>query len=135
MGKKKGSIAEYMKNSPAVILVILVGIVGITLAAFALSQSAPEPSYPEGTLDDFAKCLTEKGAVMYGANWCSHCQQQKALFGTSFQYVDFVDCEQSPDLCSLAGITAFPTWIINGEKHTGTKPLDILAVYSECELG
>jgi glutaredoxin len=130
----KDSVLEYLKKSPAVVLVILVGIVGITLAAFALSQSAQEPSYTEGALDDFAKCLTEKGAVMYGASWCSHCHEQKALFGTSVQYIDFVDCEKSPDLCSLAGITGFPTWIINGEKHMGTKPLDILAVYSGCKL-
>jgi len=131
----KDSILEYLRKSPALILVILVGIFGISLAAFSLSQAAPEPSYPEGTLDDFAKCLSEKGAVMYGASWCSHCNDQKALFGTSSQYLNFVDCEQSPDLCSLAGITAFPTWIINGEKHMGAKPLDILAAYSGCELG
>jgi hypothetical protein len=27
-----------------------------------------------GKYDNFAKCLTEKGVEMYGASWCSHCQ-------------------------------------------------------------
>lgn len=36
------------------------------------------------TTDDFAKCLTEKGAKMYGTSWCGHCKNQKALFGDSF---------------------------------------------------
>ncbi len=38
-------------------------------------------------LDDFAKCLSEKGVTMYGAAWCSHCQNTKKTFGQSFQYV------------------------------------------------
>lgn len=130
----KDSIKEYAQKSPALLVTILVAIFGVALAAFALSNNIREPTYPEGTLDDFAKCLTEKDAVMYGASWCSHCQQQKALFGPSFQYIKFVDCEQSPELCSLAGVTAFPTWIINGEKHLGTTPIATLAAYSGCGL-
>ena len=125
----------FRVKSPAVVAIILIGIVGISLAAFVFSESAPKPAYPQETLDNFSKCLTEKGVIMYGASWCPHCQEQKALFGDSFQYVDFVDCEKTPNLCSAAEIKAFPTWIINGEKHLGTKPLDILAVYSGCKLG
>lgn len=130
----KEPIIEFLKKSPALLAIMAIAILGVAVAAFVLSQSAQEPVYPEGALDNFAKCMTQNGAAMYGASWCSHCQEQKALFGSSFQYIKFVDCEESPDLCTAAGITGFPTWIINGEKHMGTKPLDILAVYSGCEL-
>ena len=43
-----------------------------------------------------AKCLTEKNVVMYGTEWCSHCQNQKKAFGDDFKDVTFVDCDQSP---------------------------------------
>ena len=33
--------------------------------------------------DDFAKCLTENGATMYGTVWCGHCNNQKDMFGDS----------------------------------------------------
>jgi len=29
---------------------------------------------------EFAKCLTQKGAKMYGTFWCPHCQNQKKEF-------------------------------------------------------
>src|SRR5215467_2633829 len=45
-----------------------------------------------GRLDAFAKCLTAKNAKMYGAYWCPHCQDQKEMFGSSFQYAPYVEC-------------------------------------------
>src|ERR1700756_4791741 len=42
--------------------------------------------------DDFARCISAKGAKMYGAFWCPHCEEQKEQFGSSFQYVNYVEC-------------------------------------------
>jgi hypothetical protein len=60
--------------------------------------------------DAFAKCLTEKGWTMYGAEWCGHCKDQKALFGDSFQYIKYVECPNNTQLCLDKGINGYPTW-------------------------
>lgn len=136
MGMEKHPFIQYLSKSPAIVLAIFAAVVGVGLAAFVLSQpSAAQADYPQGSLDAFAKCLTEKGAVMYGASWCSHCNEQKKMFGDSFQYVTFIDCEQSGELCNLAGISGYPTWIIKGQQHPGTQPLGQLSALTGCPLG
>ena len=87
-----------------------------------------------GEYDTFATCLTDSGAVMYGTDWCSHCQAQKAMFGSSFENVKFVNCDFDKDACLIAGVTGYPTWVINGESYPGQKPLVQLASLSGCEL-
>lgn len=88
-----------------------------------------------GDYDDLAKCLTDNGAVMYGSKYCGHCENQKELFGDSFQYITYVDCTEQTQLCQENGIRAVPAWKINGELHVGFKPLDELALMVDCELG
>jgi len=65
-----------------------------------------------GLYDQFAQCLTDKGAVMYGAAWCSHCKEQKAAFGDSFKLIKYVECPDNTQLCIDRGIQGFPTWLI-----------------------
>ena len=65
-----------------------------------------------GLYDQFAQCLTSKGATMYGAAWCSHCKEQKAAFGDSFKYINYVECPDNTKLCIDKGIQGFPTWLI-----------------------
>ena len=85
-----------------------------------------------GKFDAFAQCLTEKGAVMYGTEWCSHCQNQKAMFGKSFENIIFVDCDQSRIACDKAGIKGYPTWIINGTNYPGEQQLYKLSDLTGC---
>jgi hypothetical protein len=87
-----------------------------------------------GEYDEFAQCLTEKGVKMYGTEWCSHCKNQKAMFGTSFQYVDYIDCDKNKNACSSAGVTGYPTWKVGGNNYPGEKQLNILASLSGCTL-
>lgn len=65
-----------------------------------------------GDKDIFAQCLTEKGWTMYGAEWCSHCKDQKNLFGDSFKYIKYIECPDNIQLCLDRGINAYPTWKI-----------------------
>jgi len=79
-----------------------------------------------------AKYLSEKGMVMYGAYWCSHCKAQKDEFGDAFQYVDYVECDaQGPNAnsveCQAQGIEGYPTWIYQGVKYSGAQSLAKLA--------
>jgi len=89
---------------------------------------------PDKTYDNFAQCLTDEGAVMYGTEWCSHCQNQKKAFRDSFKYIDFVDCDKQKSVCGEAGIEGYPTWKINGQNYPGEKELDALASLSGCSL-
>ena len=34
-------------------------------------------------------------------------------------------------VCNEAGIKTYPTWVINGQRYTGTQSLDALAQYSK----
>lgn len=89
---------------------------------------------PGGDLEGFARCLTEAGATMYGTDTCSFCQAQKRLFGKSFKYVDYANCNYGTR-CQEAGITGYPTWVMpDGERLTGLQEIDVLAERSGCAL-
>jgi len=86
----------------------------------------------EKDIDELAACLTEKGAKLYGTEWCSHCQAQKTAFGSSFDKVDFVDCDLQRAECIEAGISGYPTWKIDGKNYPGQQEMDKLASLSGC---
>ncbi|HLC96181.1 MAG TPA: protein disulfide isomerase family protein [Candidatus Nanoarchaeia archaeon] len=88
----------------------------------------------QGQYDTFAQCLTEKGTVMYGTDWCPHCKDQKAMFGPSFEYIDYVNCDFNRERCVAAGVQGYPTWIIEGLSYPGTQQLTRLASLSGCTL-
>jgi len=85
--------------------------------------------------DSFAQCLTEKGAAMYGADWCTHCQEQKKMFGSSFKYVDYVNCDFNEGECIKKGIKGYPTWIINETDYRGVQSLQKLGYLTGCKPG
>ena len=106
----------------------------IILSIFTLFiLSACAPNLP-AKADDLAKCLTEKGAVMYGTEWCPHCAAQKEMFGSSFEYVTYVDCDKNKRACVNAGVKGYPTWQINEANYEGTQSLYDLAKNSGCTL-
>lgn len=94
----------------------------------------------EKKLDGFAKCLTEKKAGMYGVSWCPHCADQKELFGSSFQYVTYVDCavpgtKNETEQCKALNIKHTPTWIFgDGSRLEGTISLEKLSQQTGCKL-
>lgn len=117
-----------MKNKNIVYLTITLGIVLILLYGFVKWVSDP------GQYDEFAKCLTEKGVKMYGTDWCSFCNKQKAEFGKSFKHIDYVNCDSNKAECNSAGVQGYPTWYINNQLYSGLQPLQSLATLSGCEL-
>ena len=87
-----------------------------------------------GRYDDFAKCLTNDSVIMYGTTWCVHCQAQKALFEDSFQYINFVDCDKNPQLCTDVGVQGYPTWNFNGANYPGELNFYNLSKLSGCNI-
>lgn len=113
---------------------------------YNLEGTAPVVEEPEKTertpesLEDFAKCLTEKGMKFYEASWCGWCKKQKELFGEAVEFLPYVECidEQTNEMtqgCKDAGVSSFPTWKLpSGEMSPGYKELDKLAELSGCVL-
>ena len=100
------------------------------------ATSTPLPTAtPSSLVAPLAKYLTDHGAAMYGAYWCSHCADQKAMFGDALRYVHYVECDPAgkdanPVLCTQKGINAYPTWEIGGQFYQGTLSLEQLASLS-----
>ena len=93
-----------------------------------------------GKLDAFATCIAESGATFYGAFWCPHCQNQKAMFGTSARLLPYVECS-TPDgnsqlpVCNDAGVKGYPTWeFADGSRESGEVSLERLAEKTSCTL-
>src|SRR3989344_2832140 len=113
----------------SVIIVLAVLAAGIALFT---RDTGPKVA---NALDSFTKCLTEKGAFMYGADWCPHCQDEKRAFGDSFKYVSYVECPDNPELCLSKKIEGFPTWIFADQRrHEGVMGLNRLSETTACPL-
>ncbi|KAG0552942.1 hypothetical protein BDA96_01G551900 [Sorghum bicolor] len=83
-----------------------------------------------------ARHLHSIGAKMYGAFWCSHCNEQKQMFGReATKILDYVECfpngagkgKKMTAECAAAGLEGFPTWFINGKVLSGDQELEVLA--------
>jgi hypothetical protein len=122
-----------MKNKK-LLTVIIVALVLIAGGAFAWNAFSP------GQYDKFAECLGQKGAQFYGAFWCPHCAEQKALFGKSVHKLPYTECS-TPDgkgqlaVCTQKGVTTYPTWFFaDGSKVEGVQALADLAAKTGCTL-
>jgi hypothetical protein len=115
--------------------VLTLGVVVATSLYFLVGTSGK----PDG-LEAFAQCVREQRALFYGAFWCPHCQEQKALFGTVQRRLPYVECS-TPDgrsqmpLCQHNGIREYPTWVFaDGSRETQVLSLSRLAEKTGCPL-
>lgn len=122
---------NILKNPLFYIFIFLVLIGSFYLFKSALTGSVIYTPIPGNS---FAQCLTQKGAVMYGTEWCGFCNKQKDVFGSDFKNVNYVDCDKDKEECVSSGVRGYPTWKINGELSPGLKSLEQLSALSGCEL-
>src|SRR5882724_10282577 len=116
----------------------------LTVALIAIGIAAQLAFLPacerDVSHDVFAKCLAAKQVSMYGLYWCDHCAEQKKMFGSSFQYVPYVECgikgsRAEEPACIQAGVKNFPTWkLSDGSLVEGVRPLEFLSEKSGCSL-
>ncbi|KAK9230830.1 hypothetical protein WN943_021060 [Citrus x changshan-huyou] len=148
------SLKEFSVEEIQKVLGVQLCIASLVVAALSTSYSSIQPlssSVAEANLPFFeteittssspfalslAKHLHAIGAKMYGAFWCSHCLEQKQMFGSeAVKQLNYVEC--FPDgyrkgtkiakACSDAKIEGFPTWVINGQVLSGEQDLSDLA--------
>ena len=81
-----------------------------------------------------AQHLTDYGAKFYGASWCVECSRQKRHFGHAADRLPYVECSPGGRCAGghhrrvAAGVTVFPTWVIDGIEHNGVMEPQQLAV-------
>ena len=125
------------------IFFLIIGLLVLGTIGTVIIRAGSAPAGP-AKYDTFAKCLKEKGATFYGAFWCPHCQAQKKLFGSSAQYLPYVECSTLDSrgqlqICKDKKIEGYPTWeladstrlpIENGAGIT----LETLSTKTSCPL-
>jgi len=116
--RSQGSKSKYY------VVGAIIGLIILSTAFYSIySMSKP------GEYDSFAKCLAEKGAVMYGAmDWCKFTQAQKGMFGKSFKFVNYHEFNELPN------IRKTPTWVINGAWYENVQPFEKLSSLTGCKI-
>lgn len=126
------------KNIKIFVSIIILLVLG-TITTVLLRSDNSTSSLP-GKYDAFAICLKDKGAVFYGAFWCSHCQATKKLFGSSQKLLPYVECSTADGssqlpICTDKKITSYPTWeFADGSRLNGEVTLEQLAEKTSCQL-
>lgn len=115
-----------------IIIVIIVGGIGVFASRGQIEKDLK--------LDGFAQCIADSGAQFYGTFWCSHCQNQKKMFGASQKLLPYIECS-TPDgegqlpICKDADIKGYPTWVFaDGSRLSGELSLETLSLKTECPL-
>ncbi|MEK6936254.1 MAG: hypothetical protein AABW67_05680 [Nanoarchaeota archaeon] len=110
--------------------IIIAVIIIVVLIVLSILNYAKKP----GQYDEFAKCLKEKGAVIYGNDYCSYTTKQLGFFGKSQKLLNYVKCIDNEELCNSKGVDITPTWEINEKIYSGVQTFEALAAYSGCKL-
>ncbi len=120
--KKKLNIRKY--------IIISLFLLIILFSIFTITSYMKKP----GDYDEFAKCLTEKGAVIYGNDYCQYTLQQMGFFGKSKEYLNYIRCSENKELCDQKGIKITPTWEIEGKMYEQVQNFERLSAISGCEI-
>ena len=105
-------------------------VLGLQLHFSGVFDPAAGPEDPR--LKALATHLDESGARFYGAYWCPACQERKKLFTASVDRLPYIECTpegrggpRAVD-CLTRNIEQYPTWIIDGQRHTGVVSIERL---------
>ena len=123
--RRPAHLAEHRwsKALPTPAALTVAVVLGLQLHFSGLFDPAAGPEDPY--LRGLAIHLSDRGAHFYGAYWCPHCIEQKAMFEASADRLPYVEC--TPDgrngavslACREAEVVDYPTWIIGKRRLAG----------------
>lgn len=124
------------------LLIIL--LLSLQNAGIARNEAAHLENSSRQSEDLLARCLAEKGLVVYSSITCSACRAQRKLFGKAFEHITEIECNpNAPDnqvgLCLEKQIRKTLTWIleVNGKeikRLEGYHLLEDLATFAGCDF-
>ena len=115
------------------ISVVIIALIFANLAISSYTQTyTGQAISKQSDTEAFARCLTSRGVVMYGHGQEESTMLQKQMFGNTFWYVNYVDCERQTEYCESKGISSFVTWEKNGKKFGGALDFKDLSLISGC---
>lgn len=114
-----------MKKQTQITLVLIILIVLIAVVVIYIKNQNP------GIPADLAKCIGSK-SELYVKLGCTHCEDQKKMFGDSLKYLNVTDCWYERDFCLVKGIEKIPTWVINRTQYTGVQEIETLKNLTGC---
>lgn len=81
------------------------------------------------------RCI-QNNATLYGARWDSQTNKQIDRFRDQRHSINYVECAGNDlvpkHVCQRAGIEAYPTWVIHGERHLGVQSVERIAHLADC---
>ena len=107
----------------SLVVIILLVIAGIFYWK-TIGQETPQ--------QQLMNCIASK-ATLYSSKYCPHCQNQKAILGNYLSLFKDIDCLDNPKACDEAGISQYPTWIVNGKLYPGVKSINQLKELTGCQ--
>ncbi|MEK6900426.1 MAG: hypothetical protein AABX05_04855 [Nanoarchaeota archaeon] len=114
--------------------------IGLAVAVLGIILISNFMNSGPGKYDGLAQCLADKKVTFYGAFWCSHCAEQKQLFGKSAKLLPYVECS-TPDgkgqtpLCIAKKIEGYPTWEFeDGSRIPAVITPESLAAKTGCPI-
>ena len=97
---------------------------GWRIDGFELYFTLPTPA--------FGQCLASQGAVLYGAQWSPHYEEQIRTLGPASNSIPKVDCDQAN--CQTANIETYPTWKFrDGTRAIGVQTISDLQTRTGCK--
>ena len=116
----------------------------VLVASLLVIVGCSSVRYTPESVEALAKCITANGGVEYGTFWCPKCAQVKKNFGSSFQYINYVECDargenEQSELCLQKGIDKYATFIFNDDPNkenwlVGVPTLEELATKAGCPM-
>lgn len=109
---------------------VAIMVFGLHMHFSGLFDPATGPEKPD--LRALAEHLVASDSRFFGAYWCAHCQEQKAIFEASAHRLPYVECtpegRRGPVAldCLTNDIKSYPTWLIAGRRYEGVLTADSL---------
>lgn len=77
-----------------------------------------------------AHCLKEHDAQFFGSQNCAECVRQQDLFGSSWRFINAIDCGPNKEQCPH--IKEIPAWYVNKNVIYGFRNITELKKISNC---
>lgn len=128
----------HMQKSTIITISLIVLVIAGIL--FFSSSDNKQAAVPSSEMDTFAQCISDSEAILYGAWWCPHCEEQREMFGVSEQFLPYQECSLPNSknqnlICKKAEIQVYPTWIFrDGTKVEGSLSFDEISKHTNCPL-